>query len=144
MIRASSTPDITESFSNEEAQRRFESALRGAFVTPATHKTVTLEKPKRKPAKTSFSSRASRAIAKKPPALNRQTGSVRLSISQPLAFRATDRFKRAVNVAIAEFDAMVLTEIELGKVAMQVLIAAVLIDALHALLKQAEIPLDAV
>jgi hypothetical protein len=54
------------------------------------------------------------------------------------SFRAPDRSEAAVNVAITELRAVVITEVKLGKEAM-LLFTATLIDTLHALLKQAEV-----
>jgi hypothetical protein len=51
-------------FSGAEVERRFETALRGAFKTPAAQKNVTPKEKKGKPAKASPSSDASRASAK--------------------------------------------------------------------------------
>ena len=66
------------------------------------------------------------------PARNLYTGLIRLPPHEALAFRAFDRRKRAVDIATAEPDAVIVAEIKFGKVAVQMLFGAMLIDALHA------------
>ena len=65
-------------------------------------------------------------------------------IGQPLAFDAEQRAFGASSVVNAEFDAIGVAEIELGEIAVKVLFAAMLIDADHAALEDAEIALDGV
>ena len=68
-----------------------------------------------------------------------KTGLVRLPVHQPLAFNATDRGEGAVDVAIAERDAVIVAVIELGKVAVQMLLFAVLVHATHSAFEDREI-----
>src|SRR5579863_3415040 len=65
-------------------------------------------------------------------------------ISKPLSFDATKRSVGARNVVEAKLLALVIAEIELSKVAMQMLFAAMLIDAEHAAFEDAEIPFNGV
>jgi hypothetical protein len=67
-----------------------------------------------------------------------------LSISQPLAFDALDRFCSAHSVIHAKRDAVRIAEIELGEIAVTVLLFAMLIDALHAALEDRVVALDGV
>lgn len=66
-------------------------------------------------------------------------GLVRLPVHQPLAFDAADRGKGAVDVAVAERHAMIVAVIELGKVAMQMLLFAVLINTAHSAFEDREV-----
>jgi hypothetical protein len=59
-------------------------------------------------------------------------GDFRCSIRQPLANDALQRFDRAGVIAVAEPNAMAVPKIELGKIAVQMLFAAMVIDALNA------------
>ena len=58
-------------------------------------------------------------------------GFVRPLIGEPLTDDALEGIFRPLGILNAEGGAVVLAEIELGKVAMKVLLAAVLTDALH-------------
>jgi len=68
-----------------------------------------------------------------------KTGLVRLPVHQPLAFDAADRRNGAVGIADAKRNAVIVAEIELGKVAVQMLLGTVLIDATHAALEDREV-----
>ena len=59
-------------------------------------------------------------------------------IGQALARDALDRNFRAVGIAVAEPDAVIVAEIIFRQVAMQMLLFAVLIDALHAAFEDRE------
>jgi hypothetical protein len=61
------------------------------------------------------------------------------SVGQPLADRAQQRRLGAHGVVHAQPDPVVVAEIELGEVAVEVLLAAVLVDALHAPLGDREV-----
>src|SRR5689334_22152101 len=74
----------------------------------------------------------------------RVLGFVRPSIGQPLALGALDRLLGALAVFDAECLAHVVAELEFGQIAVQVLLAAVLIDALHPALENREVSLDGV
>lgn len=71
-----------------------------------------------------------------------------LPVNSPIREALAGDASQRVLVALAVFDpkrrAVVLAKIELGKVAMQMLLTAVLIDALHAALEDAEVALDRV
>jgi len=69
---------------------------------------------------------------------------MRRSIGQPLADNALKRALGPRNVIASESDAIAVPEIELGKVAVQVLFLAMPIDALHAALKHRIMALDGV
>jgi len=69
---------------------------------------------------------------------------MRHSISQPLADDAFQSDIGACSIIYAEFDAIGISEIKFTKIAMQMLLAAMLIDALHAALKDGEIAFDSV
>lgn len=56
-------------------------------------------------------------------------------IGQPLAYRATDRAIGALAVVNPELGAVAVAEIELCQIAVQVLLGAMLVDALHAALE---------
>jgi len=71
-----------------------------------------------------------------------KSDSVSLLIHQALAFDALHGLDGAVNVAVAEFDAVIVAEVKFREVAVQVLLAAVLIDAAHAALEDREEALD--
>jgi hypothetical protein len=66
------------------------------------------------------------------------------SIGETLANNALERLVRPLHVVHAECDPVVVPEIELGEIAMQMLLAAVLIDAGHPALEDAEQALDGV
>jgi hypothetical protein len=68
-------------------------------------------------------------------ARNLRTGLVRLPVHQPLASDTTDRGEGAVDVAVAERDAVIVAMVELGEIAVQMLLFAVLIDTAHSRLK---------
>ena len=53
-------------------------------------------------------------------------------IGEALALAAFYRSNGAVSVIVPKRDTVVITEVELGKIAMQMLFAAMLIDASHA------------
>jgi hypothetical protein len=59
-------------------------------------------------------------------------------IGGALAVAAPDRGNRAIIVIEAASYALIVAKIKFGKVAMQVLLAAMLIDALHAALEDRE------
>jgi hypothetical protein len=65
-------------------------------------------------------------------------------IGQPLAFDANDRAVGASHVMIAGFDPVRVTEIELGEIAMKMLLAAMLIDADHPTLEDRVISLNGI
>ena len=69
---------------------------------------------------------------------------MRHSIGQPLSNDALQRRLGPLDVAAAQRDPVIVPKIELGNVAMQVLLGAMLIDALHAALEDAVIVLDGV
>lgn len=71
-------------------------------------------------------------------------GRVSPPIGKALDVRALDRQQRAVGVLDAEGEAVVIAECELVDVALEVLLAAALIYALHAALEDAEEALDGV
>lgn len=71
-------------------------------------------------------------------------GFVKTSIGKPLSFDALGNRLCAFGVADLECRAVVIAEGEFGKVAMQVGLAAVLIDALHAALEHGPDVLDRV
>ena len=66
------------------------------------------------------------------------------SIGQPLPDDAAKGFVGPLRVVDAIGDALVVPEVELGKVAVQMLFAAMLIDALHPALEDAEKAFDGV
>ena len=72
-------------------------------------------------------------------ARNLKSGLVRLPVHQPLAFNATDRGEGAVDVAVAERHAVIVTVVELGEITMKVLLFAVLIYAAHSALEDREV-----
>jgi hypothetical protein len=61
-----------------------------------------------------------------------------------LANYSRDEFIGTLRVHHAELGAVVIAEIEFGKIAMQMVAAAMLVDAFHAALKHAEIPLKGI
>ena len=65
-------------------------------------------------------------------------------ISQPLADDAFERAISALSVVDAEFDTVRISEIELREIAVKMLFAAVLIDALHAALEDRIVAFDRV
>src|SRR4051794_2104748 len=69
---------------------------------------------------------------------------MRRSIREPLAFNAKQRCLSAATVIHAQCDAVVVAELELGRVTVQVLLIAVLIDALHPTLEQTKEPFNRV
>jgi hypothetical protein len=56
---------------------------------------------------------------------------MRLMIGEALALAAFYRSNGAVSVIVPKRDTVVITEVELGKIAMQMLFAAMLVDALY-------------
>ncbi len=65
-------------------------------------------------------------------------------IGQPLPFDALDRGMRAGGITHAELFAVIIAEIELGEIAMQMLLVAMLVHAEHAALEDTEIVFDRV
>ena len=65
-------------------------------------------------------------------------------IREPLTFNAKQGRFCSANIVNTEPDTVVVAELELGQVAAQVFLVAVLIDALHATLEQAEVAFDSV
>ena len=65
-------------------------------------------------------------------------------IGEPLAFDAFDSGFGAVNVAVAEPNAMVVAEVKFREIAVQMLLVAVLINSLHAALEDRERAFDGV
>lgn len=65
-----------------------------------------------------------------------------LLIHQALAFDALHGLDGAVDVAIAELDAVIVAEVKFREIAVQMLLAAVLIDAAHPALEDREEALD--
>lgn len=65
-------------------------------------------------------------------ALKRRVGETRLPVCEALAFDAFDRGKSAVNVAVAERNAVIVAVIVFGKIPMQMFFFAVLVNAAHA------------
>src|SRR4051794_7135572 len=72
------------------------------------------------------------------------SGNVRPPIHEPLAEAASDDHRRTLHILDAETHARVVSELELGKVAVQMHLAAMLVNALHATLEDAEIAFDRV
>src|SRR4051812_25569648 len=68
----------------------------------------------------------------------------RLTICQPLAFRAFDRAFRTVGIVHAKSNAVVVAEIEFVEVTLQVLRPAVLVGTLHPAFEDAEQALNGV
>lgn len=66
----------------------------------------------------------------------------RLPVHQALALRAFDRSNGAFNIAAAERNPVIVAEVELRQIPMQVLLAAVLIDAIHAAFEDREVAFD--
>jgi hypothetical protein len=52
-------------------------------------------------------------------------------VHEALAFRAADRGNGAVNITDPKSGAVIVSEIELREIAVQILLAAMLIDAVH-------------
>src|SRR5690349_4834560 len=73
-----------------------------------------------------------------------QSGVMSPSIGEALADAALYGCVGARHVVNAQRDAMVVPEVELAQIAMQVLLTAVLIDALHTALEDREVALDGV
>lgn len=71
-------------------------------------------------------------------------GLVSSFIGQALAFNRCDGVGRSALVINAEGDTVIVAEFVLGKIAVQVLLGAMLIDALHAALEDAEYAFDGV
>src|ERR1700730_15533202 len=71
-------------------------------------------------------------------------GAISGAICQPLADHTLERTRGPLAVVNSECDALIVTKIELGKVAMQMLLAAMLIDASHAALEDRIVALDGV
>ena len=69
---------------------------------------------------------------------------VRLMIGETFAFARLDGGDSTGFIIPAQRLTMIVAEVILGKVAMQVLLAAMLIDALHAALEETEIAFDRV
>ena len=65
-------------------------------------------------------------------------------VGEPLTYHTLQRFVGALGIFNSERRAVAVTEIELGEIAVQVLLAAPLIDALHPALEDAEIAFDGV
>ena len=65
-------------------------------------------------------------------------------IGEALAFDAAQSAIRALGIVHAKAGTVRIAEVELGKVAVQMFFAAMLIDAFHAALEHAEIVLDRV
>src|SRR4051812_8954583 len=72
------------------------------------------------------------------------SGNVRPPIHEPLAEAASDDHCGTLRVFDPGTDARVVPEIKLGKVAVQMHLAAMLVNALHATLEDAEIALNRV
>jgi hypothetical protein len=70
--------------------------------------------------------------------------SIRLPVNQPLSHNACQREFGARNVIEAGLDSMRIAEIELGKVAVKVFFAAMLVDAFHTALENRVIAFDGV
>lgn len=70
--------------------------------------------------------------------------SYELFIGEALAGDTTNQRVRAIGIAEAERNAVIVAEVELGKVAMQMLLTALLVDAAHAALEDGEHALDGV
>src|SRR5580704_16187737 len=66
------------------------------------------------------------------------------SIGEPLALGALDRIDGALHVVDSEADAIGIAEVEFGEVAMQMTAGAMLVNAGHAALEDAEIAFDSV
>jgi hypothetical protein len=65
-------------------------------------------------------------------------------IGEPLAFHALQKTLCAVLIVYAKRDAVVIAEVEFSKVAVQVIVSAVLIDALHAALEDRKETFDGI
>src|SRR4051812_43939597 len=65
-------------------------------------------------------------------------------IRQPLAFDSLNRGFGPVNIAVAQADSVIVAEIKFRKIAVQVLLFAVLINAARAALEDGERPFDGV
>jgi hypothetical protein len=63
-----------------------------------------------------------------------------LPVNEPLAFRAVDRAKGSFGFVETKLLAGVIAEVVLRKVALQVLLVAMLVDALHPALEHGEHP----
>jgi len=72
-------------------------------------------------------------------AVKLKSGLIRLPVHEALAFHASDRCERAVDVTDTERDTMIVPEIVFGQIAMQVLLFAMLIDAAHPALEDREV-----
>src|SRR5689334_8852701 len=72
------------------------------------------------------------------------SGNVRPPIHEPLAEAASDDHRRTLHILDAETHARVVSELELGKVAVQMHLAAMLVNAFHAALEDAEIAFNRV
>ena len=62
-----------------------------------------------------------------------------MPVHQPPAFNAFDRGKGAVDVAVAERHAVIVAVIELGEIAVEVLLFTMLINAAHPAFEDTEI-----
>ena len=69
---------------------------------------------------------------------------MRLSVSQPLANSTFERPVGPIRIVHAQLHPVVVPKVELREVAVQVLLAAVLVGALHAALEDGEVALDGV
>ena len=67
-----------------------------------------------------------------------------LFVSEPFALSATQGADSALFVVYAQSDSVIIPEVELCQVAVQVLLRAMLVDAVHAALEDAEDVLDGV
>src|SRR6266849_6422874 len=76
--------------------------------------------------------------------LRQPNSSMSRLISEPLADHSAKQFLGALFVAPSVRLAMVVAEVELGEVAVQVIVRAVLIDALHAALEDREEAFDGI
>jgi hypothetical protein len=70
---------------------------------------------------------------------DRCTGAVRLFIGEPLALGALHSNGGSLRIVDAEPKAVGIPKVELGQVAVQVLLAAVLVHAFHAALEDREV-----
>ncbi len=69
---------------------------------------------------------------------------MRPPIGKPLAFDARHSAVSALSIVHAKCNAVAVPEVELGKVAVKVLLPAMLIDALHSALEDREVAFDGV
>jgi hypothetical protein len=64
---------------------------------------------------------------------------MRLTVREALACRALDCKGRTFPVAVTQLDAVIVAKVEFGEIAMQMFLAAMLIDAAHAALENREV-----